>query len=450
MKRKDLDFLFLLEINYREENSLILLCEELKRRGYSAEYLMTKDWVYKRYDGNVKVLIYNGAETVKEVGDHVYAIAVKVDYFVVLRWEQIYSNLFVKRISTEAERLCNTAKTFNFFCWGDDYYNRLLQTGIEKKYLHKVGPIQMDFLRPEFSSIYKKRNDIFDEFSIDRDKKIILFISSFGFFSINDLTDLELKQQKELYGTDELLKERIDFNNTCQKIILEWFEKFLKTHEEWEIIYRPHPAVHESEAINVLERKYDNFKVILKYSLQQWIVVADSICTVESTSIAEVFFAGKSCAVLRPVPLRWELDVEFYDKMNICDEYDKFVTAVEKGEKVDYKVIKKYYDCSDRPYFMRWCDELIDLSVNQENTIVWDSYELDEIIKEATYINKKTYDEERRHWFRRRIKEKMNLWFYKHEPSSKLGKYLAKRTFYEIQNSEINEKISNIVNKNLF
>ena len=60
MMRKEVDFLITSQVVPREENGCILLREELRRRGYTAEYLRYPRGYWRKYKNNVKVLIKNG------------------------------------------------------------------------------------------------------------------------------------------------------------------------------------------------------------------------------------------------------------------------------------------------------------------------------------------------------------------------------------------------------
>ena len=73
-------------------------------------------------------------------------------------------------------------------------------------------------------------------------------------------------------------------------------------------MYRRHPSEWNSPALDALQKKHANFHVIFADSVKQWIVAADQIFIWMSTAIAEVYFAGKSCHILRPQPIEHEYD----------------------------------------------------------------------------------------------------------------------------------------------
>ena len=73
--------------------------------------------------------------------------------------------------------------------------------------------------------------------------------------------------------------------------------------------------------LEALAQKRPNFRVIFADSVKQWIVAADQIFIWMSTAIAEVYFAGKSCRILRPVPIEHEYDPVIYKGADYITDY---------------------------------------------------------------------------------------------------------------------------------
>ena len=309
-KKNQVDFLFLSEVPQREERSLILLTEELKRRGYTAEYLLFGEWGNRRYKKKIGVLVVNSCFDRHALEHTIYTIAGKMNKVVALRWEQIPSSHYEEsEDSFEAERISQTAKTFNTFAWGDDYYERMVECGIERKYIHKTGPIFMDLLRPEFRNIFKSREYITKKYDIPSDKKILLFISD---FFILDLTKEEYDYYIKLYGVKDM-ELLIEFEKKTQKILLEWFERLLSDKAcEWVIVYRKHPGVKEGTKAIELSRRKEGFYYISDFSAQQWITIADKVATVQSTMVSDTFFFGKDILIVRPFDVPKHFDSPLY------------------------------------------------------------------------------------------------------------------------------------------
>ena len=110
---------------------------------------------------------------------------------------------------------------------------------------------------------------------------------------------------------------------------LEWVDKFLQTEEgkNTEFVYRRHPSEWNSPILEKMAAKHKNFHLITDYSVKQWIVAADTIFSWISTSIAEIYFAGKSCFVIRPFPVEWEYDPVIYKDCRFIDNYEDFAAS---------------------------------------------------------------------------------------------------------------------------
>ena len=109
-------------------------------------------------------------------------------------------------------------------------------------------------------------------------------------------------------------------NRVSMKETLRWFDEYLGQHPEVELVYRRHPSEWNSPALEELAKKRPNFHVIFADSVKQWIVAADSISIWMSTAIAEVYMVGKSCHILRPVPIEHEYDPVIYKGCPLCDD----------------------------------------------------------------------------------------------------------------------------------
>ena len=76
-----------------------------------------------------------------------------------------------------------------------------------------------------------------------------------------------------------------------------------------------------------------------------------------STAIAEVYMAGKSCHILRPVPIEHEYDPVIYKDAHYVTRYDEFAAAMAEPEPpfpIAKDVIEGYFDPARRPPTSGW------------------------------------------------------------------------------------------------
>ena len=80
-----------------------------------------------------------------------------------------------------------------------------------------------------------------------------------------------------------------------------------------------------------------------------------------STAIAEVYMAGKSCHILRPVPIEHEYDPVIYAGAKYVTNYEDFAAAMAEDEPpfpIAKEVIEGYFDPSPVPAYKRMADLL--------------------------------------------------------------------------------------------
>ena len=357
-----LDFLILYEHTVREYESDLLLKLELERRGYTAEIRQLLDPKHLRLFGKDKpeVLVASCMYDNEAINSHVYNNIGKCNKIVNLHWEQMLSDTQEEgdwfNMNGNAKRCVQT-------CWGKRTAARLQAHGMDAKNTPVTGAVMMDFLRPEFDGYFKDKQTLCKEFGLDPAKQLHLYISSFGYASMNDD---EVAELSKMAGTD--FTGFAKTNRVSMKETLRWFDEYLGQHPEVELVYRRHPSEWNSPALEALAQKRPNFRVIFADSVKQWIVAADQIFIWMSTAIAEVYFAGKSCRILRPVPIEHEYDPVIYKGADHITDYAAFAAAADAPDSAPFpiakEVIEGYFDRSDTPAYVRMADLLEDVYKN--------------------------------------------------------------------------------------
>jgi hypothetical protein len=195
-----------------------------------------------------------------------------------------------------------------------------------------TGHISLDFLRNNIRPYYLNRNDLFQKFCIPKDKVVCLFISSFSYVG---LTKTGLDDLKSKAG--EFIEELYNVSILSQRVIIEWIESILMKNQDIVFVYRPHPAEVNNINLKNIEKNYNNFRIIRDLSVKQWILASDKIYTWFSTSIVEAYYAGKMCNILRPYPIRKEIDCIIYNNAQFITTYDKFETSLEV-DNIDFPI----------------------------------------------------------------------------------------------------------------
>ena len=336
-----LDFLILYEHTVREYESDLLLKLELERRGYTVRIRQLLDTKDLRLFGKDKpeVLVASCMYDNEAINSHVYNNIGKCNKIVNLHWEQMLSDTQEEgdwfNMNGNAKRCVQT-------CWGQRTAQRLQAHGMDAKNTPVTGAVMMDFLRPEFKGYFKDKETLCKEFGLDPAKQLHLYISSFGYAS---MTDQEVAELSKMAGTDFSGFART--NRVSMEKTLAWFDRYLGDHPEVELVYRRHPSEWKCKALDELAAKRPNFHVIFADSVKQWIVAADSISIWMSTAVAEVYMAGKSCHILRPVPIEHEYDPVIYKDAHYVTSYPEFAAAMAQPNPpfpIARDVIEGYFD----------------------------------------------------------------------------------------------------------
>lgn len=361
---KKVDFLFIYESKVRELDSICLLKYELERRGYSTAILNTWyciDHKFKKYNAEVVIshaLMNDG------VFDFIKYYAGTIKKLVNMQCEQIGTN----EDKTINSRFIYTglAKKGVHIAWGENTYERLLnQSQIPKENIKLTGQIALDFCRPEFEDYYIKKEKILDEFNLSKYENIILFISSFSYVNLPE----NLYEQSNINNK----REFTEISLQSQDIILSWITMLLSKYPSRLFIYRPHPAEAENIRLHQLENKYENFHVINKYSVKQWIKISDKIYTWYSTSIVEVYASGKNCSILRPIKIPNSFDIEIYNDARVISNYDEFEASLTKNESfpININLLSRYYYIDQKEAaYIKIANELENVYKNDNYIIV--------------------------------------------------------------------------------
>lgn len=350
-----LDFLILYEHTVREYESDLLLKLELERRGYKVaiRQLLDRKKLSLFTWNKPKVLVASCMYDNEAINSHVYNNIGRCDKIVNLHWEQMLSD-------TQEEgdwfNMNGNAKKCVQTCWGTKTAQRLQAHGMEAKNTPVTGAVMMDFLRPEFKGYFADKATLCARHGLDPNHKLHLYISSFGYAS---MTDAEVEELSKMAGTDFSGFART--NRISMTETLDWFDLYLADHPEVELVYRRHPSEWKCKALDDLAAKRPNFHVIFEGSVKDWIVAADSISIWMSTAIAEVYMAGKSCHILRPVPIEHEYDPVIYKDAAYITNYEDFKAAMTEEEPpfpIAKEMIEGYFDPSPIPAYKRMADLL--------------------------------------------------------------------------------------------
>ena len=171
-----LDFLILYEHIVRELDCDALLMAELRRRGYSVELfqLMDRKKIKYFFWKKPKVIVTSAMYDNETLNSFVYNNVGKVDRVVNLHWEEVLSR---EQEESNFYNLNENAAKCVHVCWGKAAKDRIVKNGVPEKNAVITGAIHLDFFLPQFASLFKTKEQLADEFGLDKNKKWFCYIS---------------------------------------------------------------------------------------------------------------------------------------------------------------------------------------------------------------------------------------------------------------------------------
>ena len=357
-----LDYLFIYEHKARELESLCLLKAALELNGFSCEIIQVFDLSFKSLNymffNKPRVVVVFALYDNNSFNDLVINFVGYSKKVVNLHWEQLISDKYIKLGLHNPKGLAALA---THICWGENSFKRLKNCGVKNAVI--TGPIHLDFLRKDFRDFYLSKDKLCNEFNIDQSKKIVLYISSFTFAT---MTSAEKVSTEKLLGgcCDDIAQ----LSKESREMTLSIYEQLLESDEGKNIyiIYRPHPGENIDDRLKNIENKYNNFKIIETYSIKQWILSVDVIFTWFSTSIAEIYYAGETCYVLRPYPISETVDVTAFKGVKSISTYEEVYSIIKNNYEQEFPIsinlLEDYYDFSyEVPSYKRILKLLIEV-----------------------------------------------------------------------------------------
>lgn len=353
------DFIILYEHRARELENAVLLAMMLEKKGYKVaiEYRWSARILFQRADVIITPYLYQD----KTVIDFLFQPFCHFKKVINMQYEQVFLK---KNEDTLGDLPKNSAVHAAHISWGKNTTERYRKVGISSDNIFEIGHISIDLNMPKYRRNFLDRKTLSENLSIPIEKKWLLFISS---FSCVGLTKTEYEKWKKQTISVEYFT---DISYESQPIILDYFERLASDHPELMIIYRPHPHEASCKRLSELQEKFANFRVIMKYSIRQWIAVSDYISTWCSTSLVDVLYAKKPCAIIRPIPFSKDYDYNIFNRQKIISNYqelENFLLKANECYMVNPEPIKEYYHNDEiTDTFEKLCNVCIEVKNNKK------------------------------------------------------------------------------------
>lgn len=318
-KSENCDVLIIVEHTVRELETAIYLARELEKKGliiavdspkwninrlpelYRAKCVLVP-WVYDSREMSVW-------RNFKDLNDNKSII-------INFHHEQITGSNSTKFILPN-----NESKNTYHICWGTDYYHNIENLVPDNSRILCGSPrLELTKLHQDISD-----NDLINQYQLGEFKRILYLSNSFH---------LQKASERDFFETRGVSLKEISKSGISNTIYaLESFDRLLKTNNDLQIIYRPHPSMIEREQKfdllqNLNSRYKDRFRIIGEKSVHHWIKISDAVLTFHSTCFAESYVLEKPFALFRfqEMPESDEPDIfKFVEKVTTYNELENFI-----------------------------------------------------------------------------------------------------------------------------
>lgn len=255
--------------------------------------------------------------------------------------------------------------------WGEGFTEELIKRGVDEKLILESNNPRMDFYKSKYKSLNKTKDELADEFKLDKNKKWILFAENFNTKDREDsrIEDLSKRGRKGLIALKKEAQIVYEMTNV-------WLENFLQQTNS-EVIYRLHPSSNINNYKEVLElaEKYENFKIISKYDLKDWIVNVDIINVWRSTTACEAVYSNKKVNIIkRKNEVLDGNNIEVLEGNKYIDSEEKFIlenNSFEVGEvnKVIRRNMARYYKEDQSTTIDNICRKVCEILDNESDPV---------------------------------------------------------------------------------
>lgn len=269
--------------------------------------------------------------------------------FLNMNYEQIYNpvtTIYKRPVDDFAK------KTMKHIAWGENFKKYLIESGVSRENIVITGKLEIYFLKKLKDNIGDVKIKLSDEFQLSLDRKWVFIPLNDGTaFMSEDRIKTEI--QRKVRMPESLISHRVAKKQVY--LLLEYIDKYLKHHEDVEIIIRPHPGVSVDDYISLIKRigieASSKLHFIREYSVKEWLCCSNTCISNWSTVILDASAVDLPTYVFQPEPLPDSLNAEWIDIFKKITDYTDFERVLKENSQstVSNTYIGEYIDTTKNP-----------------------------------------------------------------------------------------------------
>ncbi len=226
--------------------------------------------------------------------------------------------------------------------WGEYFGTDLVAHGVHPELVKTVGSVRLQESLAKVEAI--SREELAREYGLDPDKKWILYCDGGGAL-FYEMAQKGQRSSDLIGGTKELDEMILPYGEAYVRTI-EVLNAFIeKHHQGYELIFKLHPGLKDID-----HRMFDQrIRIVRNHTVYAWFrhVVANVVF--QSTSILESDAMGVRSAVLKPVPLKYEVaGVMEYPACEDLEGLEKLILVGAAERERDRRIYVRYIGGADR------------------------------------------------------------------------------------------------------
>ncbi|MDO6686274.1 MULTISPECIES: hypothetical protein [unclassified Agarivorans] len=298
---KYVDFLFLIEHDDRESNTVKELCKSLEDKGYT--YQMLSIEFHSHYLLFLKagcVIFPYSIDSSRWPLSYFTGKRFKHTKFVSLNWEQLLSDANKAFKAPKGEFI---QQYINHLCWSDDFQSFLLSSGVKKKNTRVIGNPNHAILLGYMRQKDLEKVNLRKISGIPDSAELVFFPMNYGWaFSSDKL----IKKKIEMGYDKNIAWDYRDYSLACLYKFVFFSRDIANADKNRYLVIRPHPSISIEQYIDVFTSKIgkipDNIIFSKDYSVREWISSADIVGSSWSTSVWDSAAVGKKAFLFTPLP----------------------------------------------------------------------------------------------------------------------------------------------------